>query len=69
MEIKRSSYYFYVDRSENNLQLSPNCIDGFLSCTFQGLVRNCSDIFVIRKTQDGFCCTFNYVRESDDLST
>ncbi|XP_011313623.1 sodium channel protein Nach-like, partial [Fopius arisanus] len=28
---------------------------------------NCSELLAFRKTQNGFCCTFNYAREADDI--
>lgn len=42
--------------------LSPDCEDLLINCQWQGNEVNCLDIFVRRRTQEGFCCTFNYVR-------
>lgn len=36
-------------------------------CRLRGNEMNCSQLFDFRKTQDGYCCTFNYVRENDDI--
>ncbi|XP_039302378.1 sodium channel protein Nach-like isoform X2 [Solenopsis invicta] len=47
--------------------LTPKCSVMLLKCKLHGFDKNCSDIFEFRKTQDGYCCTFNYVRESDDI--
>ncbi|XP_025987955.2 sodium channel protein Nach [Solenopsis invicta] len=47
--------------------LTPQCSMMLVTCKLHGQHRNCSDIFEFRKTQDGFCCTFNYARESDDI--
>ncbi|KAG5323177.1 NACH protein, partial [Pseudoatta argentina] len=47
--------------------LTPQCSTMLLKCMLHGIYRNCSELFEFRKTQDGYCCTFNYVRESDDI--
>ncbi|XP_070517513.1 sodium channel protein Nach-like [Cardiocondyla obscurior] len=47
--------------------LTPKCTVILLKCKLHGSYRNCSNLFEFRKTQDGFCCTFNYARESDDI--
>ncbi|XP_028050298.2 sodium channel protein Nach [Monomorium pharaonis] len=47
--------------------LSPQCSMMLLKCKLYGLFRNCSDLFEFRRTQDGYCCTFNYARENDDI--
>ncbi|KAG5312443.1 NACH protein, partial [Acromyrmex insinuator] len=47
--------------------LTPQCSTILLKCILHGIDRNCSELFEFRKTQDGYCCTFNYVRESDDI--
>ncbi|XP_018358709.1 PREDICTED: sodium channel protein Nach-like [Trachymyrmex cornetzi] len=47
--------------------LTPQCSTMLLKCILHGINRNCSELFEFRKTQDGYCCTFNYVRESDDI--
>ncbi|XP_078047572.1 sodium channel protein Nach-like [Augochlora pura] len=43
--------------------LTPECSSLLITCVFHGNRRNCSDIFSVRRTQDGFCCTFNYYPE------
>jgi len=48
-------------------QLSPQCSMILMLCKLLGKIENCSQLFEFRKTQDGFCCTYNYVRESDDI--
>ncbi|CAK9806122.1 Sodium channel protein Nach [Anthophora quadrimaculata] len=47
-------------------RLTPQCSSILLKCRFHGEERNCSDLFDFRKTQDGFCCTFNYAVKGDD---
>ncbi|EFN80350.1 Sodium channel protein Nach [Harpegnathos saltator] len=47
--------------------LSPQCSTMLLKCKLHGSIRNCSTLFAFRKTQDGFCCIFNYAREEDDI--
>jgi len=48
-------------------QLSPQCSTILMICKLRGKMRNCSELFEFRKTENGFCCTFNYMRESDDI--
>ncbi|XP_048512799.1 sodium channel protein Nach-like [Athalia rosae] len=55
------------DLNEIMKNLTPRCQDVILSCTYAGREVTCSDIFTLRKTQDGYCCTFNYVRQSDEF--
>ncbi|XP_014487995.1 PREDICTED: sodium channel protein Nach-like [Dinoponera quadriceps] len=47
--------------------LSPPCSTMLLKCKLHGKIQNCSRLFTFRKTQDGFCCAFNYAREDDDI--
>lgn len=43
-------------------ELSPQCDELLLHCMWEGVERNCEELFELRATQEGFCCTFNYVR-------
>ncbi|CAK9800138.1 Sodium channel protein Nach [Anthophora plagiata] len=56
-------YYSITDVMK---RLTPQCSSILLKCRFHGEERNCSDLFDFRKTQDGFCCTFNYAVKGDD---
>ena len=40
------------------------CEDMFLMCLWKGRQVNCSEIFHIRKTDNGFCCSFNALKTS-----
>ena len=42
-----------------------NCEDMFLLCLWKGKKVNCSEIFHIRKTDNGFCCSFNSLETSE----
>ncbi|XP_043493891.1 sodium channel protein Nach-like isoform X2 [Polistes fuscatus] len=42
-------------------ELTPQCTVMLVKCLFNGNEYNCSDIFSFEKTQDGYCCTFNYI--------
>lgn len=44
--------------------ISPKCTDFALKCKWGGVDYNCSDILKERTTNEGFCCTFNFVRSS-----
>ena len=56
--------------AEALLQVMPNCTDFIKECHWQGSKEDCSSIFELRKTDDGFCCSFNALRQSEivDLS-
>ncbi|CAK9800136.1 Sodium channel protein Nach [Anthophora plagiata] len=47
-------------------RLTPQCTDTLLQCYFDNTQKNCTDIFSVGKTQNGFCCTFNYVTKLED---
>ncbi|XP_054006766.1 sodium channel protein Nach-like [Hylaeus anthracinus] len=47
-------------------RLTPQCSAILSKCRFHDEDRNCSEVFEFRKTQDGFCCTFNYAIKQDD---
>ncbi|KAJ8678668.1 hypothetical protein QAD02_014455, partial [Eretmocerus hayati] len=49
-------------------ELTPQCNDILVKCRFRLENRNCSELFSFRRTQDGFCCTFNYIQSSEDTS-
>lgn len=46
-------------------QLSPKCRSMLRKCSWEGKDQACDDIFLLRKTQNGYCCTFNYARRND----
>ena len=56
--------------AEALLQVMPNCTDFIKECQWQGSKEDCNEIFELRKTDDGFCCSFNALRQSEivDLS-
>lgn len=39
-----------------------------LRCQWGDTETNCSELFKYRKTRDGYCCVFNYVRPFGTLS-
>ncbi|CAL7946196.1 unnamed protein product [Xylocopa violacea] len=47
-------------------RLTPQCSSILTKCRFHDEERNCTELFAFRKTQDGFCCTFNYATKGDD---
>ncbi|XP_014481168.1 PREDICTED: sodium channel protein Nach-like isoform X2 [Dinoponera quadriceps] len=50
-------------------RLSPNCRSMLRRCSWEGKDQTCEDIFLLRKTQDGYCCTFNYARRNDGFGS
>ncbi|XP_063703779.1 sodium channel protein Nach-like [Culicoides brevitarsis] len=46
--------------------LRPNCEDLLLSCRFQEVDHNCTELFKARRTGIGVCCVFNSARPSGD---
>ncbi|OXU20265.1 hypothetical protein TSAR_015195 [Trichomalopsis sarcophagae] len=61
----------YGDYSIDSLmmQLTPKCRSILRYCSWEGKDRVCDNMFFLRKTQDGFCCTFNYARRSDGFGS
>lgn len=49
--------------------LAPKCSDIVKKCKWGGAYINCPDIIDSRRTSEGFCCTFNYVREAQKFVT
>ncbi|XP_067004275.2 sodium channel protein Nach [Anabrus simplex] len=47
--------------------LSPQCSELLVRCMWLGRVYDCEELFDFRKTMDGYCCTFNYIRQSDSF--
>ncbi|XP_015594704.1 sodium channel protein Nach [Cephus cinctus] len=46
-------------------KLAPKCRNIMTHCFWSGKEQFYEDIIFLRKTQDGYCCTFNYVRVTD----
>ncbi|XP_059611801.1 sodium channel protein Nach-like [Phlebotomus argentipes] len=44
-------------------KLTPHCSDILLQCLWLGQEQPCMNLFSFRRTQYGFCCTFNYIRK------
>ncbi|CAH1374704.1 unnamed protein product, partial [Tenebrio molitor] len=44
--------------------LTLQCEDLLLKCRWKGVDVNCSNIFKLRLTYDGYCCTFNYAKKT-----
>ncbi|XP_011151006.2 sodium channel protein Nach [Harpegnathos saltator] len=50
-------------------RLSPKCRSMLRKCSWEGKDQACDDIFLLRKTRDGYCCTFNYARRNDGFGS
>ncbi|CAG4982990.1 unnamed protein product [Parnassius apollo] len=55
------------DVNELIQSLTPHCEDILLRCAWNQQPKNCSDVFDFRLTMNGYCCTFNYLRGTDDM--
>ncbi|CAH0715589.1 unnamed protein product, partial [Brenthis ino] len=53
------------DVNELMRNLTPKCEDLLMRCAWNENPMNCSDLFDFRLTMNGYCCTFNYLRQSD----
>ena len=49
------------------LQVMPSCSEFLLQCWWRGEERKCSDLFDVRKTDEGFCCSFNTLEQKQNL--
>lgn len=58
---KTTGIYNMQEKLKN---LAPKCSDIAKKCKWGGAEVQCSDILKDRTTNEGFCCTFNYVRPS-----
>lgn len=52
----------------NYQQITPKCEDLLVRCRWGNTHLDCMKIFRFRKTREGYCCTFNYVRQFNTLS-
>ncbi|XP_076220536.1 sodium channel protein Nach-like isoform X3 [Nomia melanderi] len=41
--------------------LTPRCEDLLVTCAFHNEEKHCMEYFEVRRTHNGFCCTFNYI--------
>ncbi|XP_023340883.1 sodium channel protein Nach [Eurytemora carolleeae] len=48
-------------------QILPNCERMFLYCKWQGKQVECKDFVQLRKTDSGFCCSFNTINIADNF--
>ncbi|XP_069359551.1 uncharacterized protein [Maniola hyperantus] len=53
------------DVNELMRNLTPRCEDLLMRCAWNEKTMNCSHLFDFRLTMNGYCCTFNYLRQSD----
>ena len=44
-----------------------SCSKLILACTWQGKTIPCASLFSVRRTDDGYCCSFNTLRMSEQL--
>ncbi|KAK3924384.1 Sodium channel protein Nach [Frankliniella fusca] len=49
--------------------LGSQCDELLLACRWAGKPMPCGELFETRKTMEGYCCTFNYVRSTDNFDT
>ncbi|XP_055678211.1 sodium channel protein Nach-like [Lutzomyia longipalpis] len=50
-------------------RLQPDCDNILLKCIYEEKVIDCKTRFVRRLTIEGYCCTFNYLRRTEDYKT
>ncbi|XP_023328627.1 pickpocket protein 28 isoform X2 [Eurytemora carolleeae] len=49
-------------------QIAPSCERMFLFCKWQGKQEECKHFVTMRKTDDGFCCSFNAINLADSFA-
>ena len=49
------------------IEVMPNCSDFIQECWWQGNKEDCNSVFELRKTDEGFCCSFNALRQSETI--
>lgn len=59
----------YDSQNVFEFKISPRCEDIMLRCQWGDAVVECMKIFKYRKTREGYCCLFNYIRQYNTLST
>ncbi|XP_068903807.1 sodium channel protein Nach-like isoform X2 [Tenebrio molitor] len=47
--------------------LTPSCDDFLVNCHWQSQEVNCSDMFQMRLTYEGYCCIFNYIKKTNEI--
>ena len=45
--------------------LAPQCDSVLVKCRYGGKDYKCSDILVPRRTSEGYCCAFNFIRNME----
>lgn len=58
--------YAYLDKNHFFVQLTTPCEDLVKKCRWQGHAVNCSKMFYLRLTFEGYCCVFNYVKNTSE---
>ncbi|XP_035717973.1 sodium channel protein Nach-like [Vespa mandarinia] len=48
-------------------RLLPKCRSFVWQCSWNGKDQDCNEIFFLKKTSDGYCCTFNSARRFNDF--
>ena len=48
-------------------KVMPSCSEFLRKCWWRGEEKNCTDLFDVRKTDDGFCCSFNTLDQTQNL--
>ena len=46
-------------------EVMPSCSEFLIQCWWRGEERKCSDLFEVRKTDEGFCCSLNTLDLAD----
>ena len=44
-----------------------SCNSMIIYCSWQGKWTNCTDLFEVRPTDNGFCCSFNTLKQTELL--
>uniref|UniRef100_A0A182MCM8 Uncharacterized protein n=1 Tax=Anopheles culicifacies TaxID=139723 RepID=A0A182MCM8_9DIPT len=58
-----------INHATPSFQLSPRCEDMLLRCFWKSIELPCmlrNDMVEVRRTQYGFCCTFNFIGHNED---
>ncbi|XP_020712887.1 pickpocket protein 28 [Ceratitis capitata] len=55
-----------INITETLRKLAPKCEDLILKCRWATKLHECETLFSQRFTANGYCCTFNYIRTSED---